>query len=106
MQTLGTEWGRHLIHPDLWCSITLEQIELADLPLVVIEDVRFENEAQLIHKAGGVIWRTQRESIKTSQHASEHDQVYIIPERVISNNNTLADLFRIIDTIMEGYYDV
>lgn len=56
MQTLGTEWGRKLIDPDIWISILNHQIEpLNRTQYVVIDDVRFENEAAMIRKRGGRI---------------------------------------------------
>lgn len=51
MQTLGTDWGRSLIHPDIWV-LRLEQ-NLASHTL--ISDVRFENEAELVRKYGALI---------------------------------------------------
>lgn len=57
MQTLGTEWGREIIHPDIWtiaASTWMEAIrdaeELVDTgnerPLFIIDDGRFDNEMQ------------------------------------------------------------
>ena len=47
MQTLGTEWGRELVHPDIW--IRRAERLLANYrrisASVVITDVRFPNEA-------------------------------------------------------------
>ena len=78
-QTLGTEWGRTCIHPDLWILTTLRNREIAlqqnpELGFVVT-DVRFENEARAIRDAGG--WVVHLEGRKatlsggTKQHASE-----------------------------------
>lgn len=47
MQTLGTEWGRHLIDPMLWINVWREGIKTVRGDIVV-EDVRFPNEAQLV----------------------------------------------------------
>lgn len=61
MQSLGTEWGRDMIAPDLW--IRAFNVALAntrpDMP-VVVDDCRFPNEAAAIHKAGGVLIRIER----------------------------------------------
>ena len=53
MQTLGTEWGRSLL-PDLWLRVW--QHELNDAAhAVVVPDIRFDNEAELIRSLGGII---------------------------------------------------
>lgn len=60
MQTLGTEWGRELIDPNLWLRVFSRQLE-QDWPALlaadpdwagyVITDVRFENEAEFVRRA-------------------------------------------------------
>jgi hypothetical protein len=53
--TLGTEWGRMLIGEDLWVNATMLRVDadLADGCLVVIDDLRFDNEAVAVRKRGG-----------------------------------------------------
>tara|TARA_R100000808_G_scaffold19315_1_gene41967 strand:- start:11 stop:586 length:576 start_codon:yes stop_codon:yes gene_type:complete len=59
MQALGTEFGRHLVHPDVWIRALKNKLD--DLKGdVVIDDVRFENEANMIHAYGGMILRIER----------------------------------------------
>jgi len=50
MQMLGTEWGRQRITGDLWVRITMARAEalLAEGKQVVIDDVRFPNEAAAV----------------------------------------------------------
>lgn len=52
MQTLGTEWGRNLICQDLWLILMRERIEqyieLYKNCNIIIDDVRFLNEAKLL----------------------------------------------------------
>jgi hypothetical protein len=62
MQTLGEEWGRRLIHPDLWAMIALQEINwhLDRQMIVVVDDVRYDNEAQMILANGGEIWKIIR----------------------------------------------
>lgn len=77
MQTLGSEWGRDLIAPDLW--IRAWQAALAHVPVgvpVVVDDCRFPNEAAAIRAAGGVIVAIDRPGAEGSAagHVSEqHD---------------------------------
>lgn len=62
MQSLGTEWGRELIHPNIWVAVAARKINrLRDKGIdVVVSDLRFENEATLIHTLGGRIVRVVR----------------------------------------------
>jgi hypothetical protein len=69
MQTLGTEWGRELLHPDLW--IILWRARARTTPFVVVDDVRFPNEVEAIRAEGGAIWRIRRPSCGFDGHVSE-----------------------------------
>lgn len=55
-QKLGTEWGRAL-DPDLWVKVARLRFmrEMAQGHSIVVTDVRFENEADMIRAAGGTI---------------------------------------------------
>lgn len=57
MVTLGTEWGRAMIGPDLWVNLALQPIlqHLAAGLDVVVDDCRFDNEALEIVKLGGAV---------------------------------------------------
>jgi hypothetical protein len=59
MQALGTEFGRHLVHPDVWIRALKNKLDRMAGD-VVIDDVRFENEARMIHAYGGMILRIER----------------------------------------------
>ncbi|CAA0365374.1 hypothetical protein ALT721_800029 [Alteromonas alvinellae] len=48
MQTLGTNWGRDLVNNNLWLIVTGAQIDLSDTDIVLVTDVRFDNEANHI----------------------------------------------------------
>lgn len=72
MQTLGTEWGRK-INPDCWLNVWRSQ--LPQTGLVVVPDVRFENEAQAIRDLGGILIHVTRpvtaDMLEVPAHASE-----------------------------------
>ncbi len=72
MQTLGTEWGRKLITPDLWVDAAMKQAQNMPQSLFVFDDVRFLNEYAAIRGAGGQIWRIIRPGVEaTNNHPSE-----------------------------------
>lgn len=68
MQTLGTEWGRNLIGPDLWVNAAMQGLA-GD---AVFTDVRFPNEAKAIKAAGGMLFRIVRaDATRVAPHESE-----------------------------------
>jgi len=91
MQTLGTEWGRKIIHPDLWVRITKAEIQrnLDDGRNVVVDDCRFANEADCIHSLGGVVVGVSGRGGIVGQHESEAG---LAPDYVIDNNGDLEQL--------------
>lgn len=99
MQSLGTEWGRQLIHPDLWLN-TMEARLAAkkDREVIAVTDVRFLNEAKLIFKMGGKLIRISRPGndpdLTKALHPSESEMQNIIPSTTIVNDGTVEDLRR------------
>lgn len=73
MQTLGTEWGRNLIAPDIWVAAWRHAVHgvLASGGRVVVDDCRFRNELGAAMEMGGVAVRLVRDGAGTVAHASE-----------------------------------
>ena len=79
LQSLGTEWGRKCIHPDVWVWAMQRQIErhVAEYHgsgdvLIFIDDCRFANEAQWILNHGGMLIEVERDGVEyTGEHSSE-----------------------------------
>lgn len=96
MQRMGTEFGRQMVHPDVWVRHCLNEVTnyaRRRVP-VVISDVRFENESRAIRQAGGFIIHVQRSDlgVQTDMHVSETPLPMLFGDRVISNNGTVDDL--------------
>ncbi len=77
MQTIGTEWGREIIDPDLWARAWRRAADkaLAEGQSIVVDDVRFANEASAIWARGGRLVRIDRPaagSASSAGHASEN----------------------------------
>jgi len=91
-QTLGTEWGRELVHSDLWVLIAEQRLKRSRL--VIITDVRFENEANFVRERGVLIHveRQGQEAIKESDHISESGVSVLHNDYKILNNSTLQAL--------------
>lgn len=102
MQKIGTEIIRKQVSENFWIDKMNQKIEktFTDSPyeniLVVIDDVRFINEASLINKFNGTLVRIKRPNLNTSKnenkHLSEIEQDGILVEYDIINDGTLNDL--------------
>lgn len=92
MQTLGTEWGRNHMGQDFWVNMVRARIGNAPAgSKIVIDDVRFENEAALIRELGGkVIMITGRGGI-VGEHVSENG---VVPDVTIKNDGDKLALMR------------
>lgn len=92
MQTLGTEWGRQLINPDLWLIMAHQRL-LQSGPGMVIPDVRFDNEVAWIRKHGGRIIHVIRPDAKAVEaHASEDGIEMQDTDARLFNSGTLEEL--------------
>lgn len=88
MVTLGTEWGRDLVHREIWTRLWTAQAER--FGHVVADDTRFPNEVDLIRQRGGQIWRVERPGLTAGTHPSE---TFVARADVtLHNTGTLADL--------------
>lgn len=100
MQTLGTEWGRDLVAPDLWISVWRRQaIAACSRGGVVADDVRFPNEVAAIRALGGIVVRVDRPGTATSGHASELQP--LVPDMAIANDGDAAALSAAVDRLLK-----
>ena len=128
LQSLGTEWGRYEVSESLWVAYTIdiagkllgedigthyvydkvtglsETDEGVSHAGVVVSDIRFPNELQMIQDAGGFLIRIVRDdapgSVGLAGHASELEQSLFTKTQfnyTIDNNNTLSSLHEAID---------
>jgi hypothetical protein len=78
MRTLGTEWGRRMIGEDLWADALLRRVASAAYGggPVVVDDLRFANEAALVADAGGAVIHVARAGGPrfTGDHPSERGE--------------------------------
>ncbi len=98
-QSLGTEWGRKLIHPDLWVRAwthTVLSEMVKGTTKIVADDCRYLNEANAVERMGGTIYEVFRQVVteqKVMQHSSESqldEYEYTIIPNVGSLNDTHA----------------
>ena len=98
MQTLGTEWGRDSVYSKIWLDSWERSIN--DLTYIVVEDLRYLNEAELVKNRGGQIWRIKRPDYKCNGHISETEMEGIDPDLTIRNNGSVEELHAMIDSIL------
>lgn len=98
MQTLGTEWGRELIHPKIWTNLWhIEVMRILMLTLknrVVCDDLRYVNEAKRVKSSGGMIVKIVRPGIPLTAHSSETELSQIQQDRIITNNRDIPFLLQ------------
>lgn len=101
-QTLGTEWGRELVSPDIWVLIA-EQFMRTEGGRFVITDCRFENEAALVRRMNGVVvvldGREHEMTGSTKTHRSEAGLDFNEHDLTIDNGGTIAELYAQLDTV-------
>ena len=104
MQTLGTEWGRSCIHPELWIMVAAGAVEQQQKlgRDVVIDDVRFPNEAEMVHRLGGELWLVDRPGVVyEGEHASEGALADVLPDVVVNNSGSLEHLREVVAALLE-----
>lgn len=120
MITLGTDWGRDLIHPNLWVKrldTQMRELIYRGHGKFVIDDIRFLNEAKWL-KALNMssmipfdarlikVLRKDRGEVSVEQHRSEIEQDDIIADATIYNDYTLQMYYESINDIVSRKYEV
>lgn len=113
LQTLGTEWGRAVVGEDIWATICLRRAAAnlrAGFRLVVVPDVRFDNEARAIREAGGAILQVTRQSGcvagEAMRHKSEGGIDPSLIDATVDNSGSMAQLRLLVKATMEEYTPV
>lgn len=98
LQTLGSGWGRHMIHPDLWVMIVRKDIQAArkeGVPLIIVDDLRMPNEYRMLAREYAHLIRVfRRDPPATPPHESNaqledfsfHEQVLSVSVEQLTEN--------------------
>lgn len=99
LQTLGTAWGRELVHPRLWIELWEDRVRgLLELGQpVVCDDLRTPEEMAAVRALGGECWLVQRPAgaiadAATLAHPTEGALAGASFDRVLVNGGTVEDL--------------
>lgn len=90
MQTLGTEWGRHLIHPEIWTTLWANGIGQGQN--IVSDDTRFGNEAKKIRELGGVVILIERTDALLLDESHPSEVMDFTPDHVVVNDGSIESL--------------
>lgn len=72
LQSLGTDWGRNMVSETIWIDAMQKLIAEQSSDVIIIDDCRFDNEAQMVRDMGGVVILLHREGVNyTHEHVSE-----------------------------------
>lgn len=97
LQKIGTECFRNNFHTDTWLKTMEVNIINNPTKLIIIPDVRFPNEAELVHALDGSILKIVRDDVvrdpKQMTHASETMIDQISYDMLLINNKDKASLF-------------
>ncbi len=106
LQTLGTEWGRNLIKRSLWVDLAVLNVsECREYADVVIDDVRFEDEAAFIREHDGLVIHLRRPGASAAaDHVSESGIAVGARDVVIVNDGSLDDLFAAVNGEIERFF--
>jgi hypothetical protein len=92
LQGWGTEFRRELCSPNYWIEKLQAKLSAHSDSPVIITDVRFRNEAELVSSNGGLIVRVMRsQCAEPDSHRSE-TELDSITALTIQNSGTLDDL--------------
>jgi hypothetical protein len=107
LQIIGTDAGR-AYNPDIWVNAMKEKIaEAGPGQTIVIDDLRFNNEAELVKGLGGIIILIKRDGYTSDGHASEKgiDRKYV--DITINCSGTVEDLQKLVlESIKKSYLDL
>lgn len=102
LQLIGTEWGRNSVSETIWLDLWKREVEYMseNYPgtILVSDDVRFDNEADLIRSMGGsviqIVSDKQRTDTKAgiAGHASETGVDLNKIDYILENNGSIEDL--------------
>jgi len=93
-QTLGTDWGRLHLHPDIWIILTMRSLKMDGK--YVVSDVRFRNEQDAIIAAGGTMINLYGREVDLgamASHASEQLPIPSVYSHSIWNDKSVEHLY-------------
>ncbi len=115
MQTLGTEWGREMINPNIWANILMLESEKVKGKIVIVDDLRFEkSELSAIESKNSAVFaiRTLSEKEPVKLSASEGVTVHVhksetlcldsLENQLLNDSTIEVAVDRVLERILNG----
>lgn len=103
LQWIGTDLVRSRWHLDHWIMLAEQRIRASVEDVVVVTDVRFENEANLVTAMGGTVLKVVgRAAPGVPQHVSEQGKFYVAGMIDNSEGRTAAQLTEQVEAFVHG----
>lgn len=118
LQWLGTEWGRDTISQNLWVDLWKAEVAQlsADEPdtIIVCDDLRFNNEAEVVKSLAGKVVKVVTEIITDrdvagngiKNHISEGGISLGFVDIVVENNTSMKDFLSRLDVVFADYCNI
>jgi len=103
LQKFGTEVARN-VNPYVWVHHVEKWIKERPEPHILLSDVRFHTEVEMIRSLGGGIWKVIRDAPNLDFHTSEVEQDEIKADLIIHNNGTIENLHLKLDEGVKWYF--
>lgn len=101
LQWWGTDFRRKFSGEDYWINILLNKLLVSTAELIIVPDVRFQNEYEVLRNLGAFMFYIDRPASDKDNHASEvsltKDGHYW--DFIVNNNGTLEQLDQTIKEI-------
>ena len=94
------------VDPDYWVNQVQFDIVTNDDDNIVVTDVRFQNEADMIRKNGGFLIGVSRYSRDTDTHVSETSLDEIKVDHIVFNNDSIESLNIQVDKLMSAMVNI
>lgn len=99
LQLIGTECGRECIDQDIWINKWMTMLNYVDSNsnnyYIIADDVRFQNEYDMIKNVGGIMLHIERSNLNYNDHISEKSINRSEDDYVVNNNCNLKSLYKI-----------
>lgn len=106
LQTLGTEWGRDMVHPGIWVMVMqrrIAELSRSGITKIVISDVRFHNETNFVRRHGMLLHLSRDAAPEVNAHCSENGLEVNAGEFLLKNDGSIADFHTDLACFMEEH---
>lgn len=107
LQKVGTDCFRDIVRYDFWIKRMEQAVHNSDAEVILISDVRFQNEAEFVWRMNGVILIVSREGKTANVGIANHKSNNIVEcegkekdSFAINNSGTLSELHRKVSIVL------